>query len=150
MGLASLALSLSPGDVNVSGEGGIEQNIRVGGHVFVADEPETLGGRNSGPAPYDLLLSALGACTNMTLRLYADRKEWPLTGIDTTLRHRKADASECEECETESGKIDIIERQIALHGDLSQDQLDRLMEIADRCPVHRTLTSETVIRSRRT
>lgn len=145
----AVALSLNPGDVSVSGEGGLKQQIRVGGHSFVADEPTQLGGDDEGPNPYDLLLASLGACTNMTLRMYAGRKDWPLEGVDTILRHSKIHAKDCEECESEGGKVDLIEREITLHGELDDGQRDRLMEIADRCPVHRTLRSETVIRSRR-
>ena len=145
----ALALTLAPGEVSVTGESGLRQSVRVGGHSLVADEPEALGGNNEGPAPYDLLLAALGACTNMTLSMYSSRKSWPLTGVETLLRHRKVDAEDCRDCETEKGKVDVIERELTLHGDLSEDQLARLMEIAERCPVHRTLTSETVIRSHR-
>ena len=146
----AVALTLAEGEVSVSGQGGLRQSIRAGGHVLVADEPERLGGGDEGPNPYDLLLAALGACTNMTLRMYAWRKKWPLAGVDSVLRHRKIHAQDCEECESEDGRIDVIERELTLSGDLSEQQAERLMEIADRCPVHRTLTSETVIRSRRT
>ena len=145
----AVALALAEGEVSVSGQGGLRQSIRAGGHVMVADEPQRLGGGDEGPNPYDLLLAALGACTNMTLRMYAQRKNWPLAGVDSILRHRKIHARDCEDCETEDGRIDVIERELTLSGDLSDSQKERLMEIADRCPVHRTLTSETVIRSRR-
>ncbi len=145
----AVALALEEGEVSVSGQAGLRQSIRAGGHVLVADEPERLGGGDEGPNPYDLLLAALGACTNMTLRMYANRKNWPLAGVDSILRHRKIHAQDCAECETEDGRVDVIERELTLSGDLSESQIERLMEIADRCPVHRTLTSETVIRSRR-
>ena len=145
----AVALALGPGEVSVSGESGLRQWVRMGGHALVADEPERLGGGDEGPTPYDLLLAALGACTNMTLSMYATRKGWPLAGVDTVLRHRKIHAEDCRDCESEQGKVDLIERDLTLHGELSEEQLSRLMEIAERCPVHRTLTSETVIRSRR-
>lgn len=130
-----------------SGDRGFEQTVRAGNHLLLADEPESAGGGDAGPTPYDLLLAALGACTNMTLRMYADHKGLSLASVDTRLRHEKIHARDCEECESTSGKIDRIDREITLHGDLDEAQRQRLMEIADRCPVHRTLTSETVIRS---
>ena len=146
----AVSLSMPHGEVRVVGGGSLEQQVMIGGgHHLVADEPEDYGGGDRGPTPYDLLLAALGTCTNMTLRMYAERKKWPLEGVDTVLRHEKIHAKDCEECETKEGKVDRIEREIELQGELDEAQLDRLMEIADRCPVHRTLTSETVIRSRR-
>jgi putative redox protein len=129
------------------GDRGFEQVIRAGSHRWVGDEPESVGGGDAGPTPYDLLLAALGTCTNMTLRMYADRKDLGLTGVDTRLRHQRVHARDCEDCASKTGKIDRIDREITLHGDLDETQRKRLMEIADRCPVHRTLTSETVIRS---
>ncbi len=139
---------LPHGVVEVSGgASGFEQKVRAGRHRWVADEPESVGGGDAGPTPYDLLLAALGACTNMTLRMYANHKGLELTGVETRLWHEKIHARDCEECESETGKIDRIDREIILRGDLDPDRRKRLMEIADRCPVHRTLTSETVIRS---
>jgi putative redox protein len=113
-----------------------------------ADEPVDAGGEASGPDPYALLLSALGACTSMTLLLYARRKQWPLEAVRVVLRHDKIHAADCAECETKTGRVDRIEREIRLSGELTQEQRERLLEIADRCPVHRTLTSEIRIESR--
>ncbi len=146
---AAPAPKLDHGEVWVSGGGtGFRQRIRAGEHELVADEPVSVGGGDAGPNPYDYLLAAVGTCTNMTLRMYADRKGWPLEGVDTRLRHAKIHAKDCEECQTESGKIDLIEKEIEIRGPLSEEQRARLLEIAGRCPVHRTLTSETVIKSR--
>jgi putative redox protein len=127
---------------------GFAQEIDLGTHRLVADEPIALGGTDTGPNPYDLLLAALGSCTSMTIGLYARRKQWPLQAVSVRLRHSRIHARDCEDCETEVGMIDQIERDIELVGDLDVDQRARLLEIADKCPVHRTLTSEIVIRSR--
>ncbi len=116
--------------------------IESGRHVFHADEPLEMGGADLGPSPYELLLMALGACTTMTVRLYADHKKFPLEEIQVELTHEKVDASECPDCETKTGKIDKIERKIRLSGDLTEEQRNRLLEIANKCPVHRTLHSE--------
>ncbi len=139
-----------PRDVVVgeSGEGRFQQDVRVGPHRLVADEPSSVGGDDGGPTPYEFLLAGLGACTTMTLRMYADRKGWPLEASEVRLRHQKIHARDCEECETATGKIDDIEREINLRGPLDADQRKRLLEIADRCPVHRTLHSEVRVRSR--
>jgi uncharacterized OsmC-like protein len=128
-------------------ESPLQQEILVGAHRLIADEPMAVGGRDSGPNPYDYLLAALGACTAMTLRLYAERKALPLDRVTVRLRHAKIHAADCETCETKSGKIDRIERGILLEGALDDEQRARLMEIADKCPVHRTLTSEVDIRT---
>jgi len=130
------------------GEQGFEHQVLAGHHRQIADEPLAYGGTDRGPAPYDYLLAALGACTGMTLRMYAGRKKWPLSGVEVRLRHSKIHAEDCAECESVGGKVDLIEREIELRGPLDDAQRGRLMEIADRCPVHRTLTSETVVRSR--
>lgn len=122
--------------------GRLAQDIAAGPHRLRADEPRSLGGDETGPTPYGLLLAALGACTTMTLRMFAKRKEWPLETVEVTLRHAKVHARDCAECETETGKIDRIEKEITLGGPLSPEQRARLLEIADRCPVHRTLHSE--------
>ena len=127
--------------------GKFEQSVTIGPHRFLADEPVAAGGRDSGPSPYELLIAGLGACTAMTLRLYADQKALPLTGVSVTLKHSKIHAADCATCETKEGKLDRIERTIALDGPLDAAQRARLLEIADKCPVHRTLTSEVEIRT---
>jgi uncharacterized OsmC-like protein len=134
--------------VVAGGPRGLAQDIAAGNHRLRADEPVAVGGTDTGPTPYDLLLAALGACTGMTLRLYADRKGLPLTGVRVRLRHDRIHAADCVACETKEGKISRIEREIELYGPLTPEQRRRLLEIADRCPVHRTLTSEISIVSR--
>jgi putative redox protein len=118
------------------------QIVSVGPHRLTADEPVAAGGEDAGPGPYDFLLAGLGACTSMTMRLYADRKSLPLDRVTVTLKHSKIYARDCAECETREGMLDQIERDIAMDGALDADQRKKLMEIADKCPVHRTLTSE--------
>ncbi len=139
----------APGTVIVreTRRGTFQQDVISGKHHLVADEPVQVGGLDSGPGPYDLLLAALGACTSMTLRLYADRKKLPLTRTSVRLRHNKIHAADCAECETKEGMIDRIERVITLEGDLDVGQRARLVEMADKCPVHRTLKSEVDIRT---
>ena len=139
----------APGTVVVreTRRGQFQQEIIAGAHRLIADEPANVGGLDSGPGPYDLLLAALGACTSMTLRLYADRKQLPLTRTQVRLRHSRIYATDCTECETKEGMLDRIERIITLEGDLDAEQRARLMEIADKCPVHRTLKSEIDIRT---
>ncbi len=122
--------------------GKYQQEVIVGAHRFLADEPESEGGMDSGPGPYDLLLAGLGACTSMTLRLYADRKQLPLKQTTVRLHHSKIHAADCADCETKEGMLDHIEREIVLDGDLDAEKRARLLEIADKCPVHRTLESE--------
>ena len=122
--------------------------VSVGPHRLWADEPVAAGGEDSGPGPYDLLLSALGACKSMTMRLYADRKAFPLERATVTLTHSKIYAKDCEECETKEGVLDQINVAIGLEGPLDDDQRKRVLEIADKCPVHRTLTSEIRIVTR--
>jgi len=122
--------------------GKFQQTVTTGPHKMLADEPVAAGGEDSGPGPYDFLLAGLGACTSMTMRLYADRKSLPLDRVTVTLKHSKIYAKDCEECETRDGMLDQIERDISIEGALDADQRKRLMEIADKCPVHRTLTSE--------
>ncbi|QOZ46763.1 osmotically inducible protein C [Bradyrhizobium sp. CCBAU 53340] len=119
-----------------------DQTITVGPHRLVADEPVAAGGEDAGPGPYDFLLAGLGACTSMTMRLYADRKSLPLDRVTVTLKHSKIHATDCAECETREGMLDQIDRDIAMDGALDAEQRKKLMEIADKCPVHRTLTSE--------
>jgi uncharacterized OsmC-like protein/fermentation-respiration switch protein FrsA (DUF1100 family) len=125
--------------------GKFQQTVTVGPHQLLADEPVAAGGDDTGLAPYDLLLAGLGACTSMTMRLYADRKLLPLERTTVTLRHNKIHAEDCAECETKAGMLDQIERVIAMEGPLDAEQRKRLIEIADKCPVHRTLTSEVRI-----
>jgi uncharacterized OsmC-like protein/alpha-beta hydrolase superfamily lysophospholipase len=119
-----------------------QQTVIIGPHQMLADEPVAAGGEDSGPGPYDFVLAGLGACTSMTMRLYADRKSLPLERVTVTLKHSKIHAEDCAECETRAGMLDQIDRTIAMEGALDADQRKRLMEIADKCPVHRTLTSE--------
>jgi putative redox protein len=130
-----------------TGKVGFRTDVQVDHHQLIADEPVEIGGTDLGPSPYDYLNAALGSCTAITLRMYADRKGWPLDEIEIRLRHTKIHAEDCEQCETETGKIDRIEREIALKGDLDAAQRQRLLEIADRCPVHRTLHGETDVQT---
>ncbi len=122
--------------------GPFAETVRVGTHVLSADEPVASGGTNTGPGPYDYVLAGLGACTAMTLRMYARQKNWPLQNVRVWLKHDKIHAQDCVECETREGKIDRIDREIVLEGKLDEAQRQKLLEIADKCPVHRTLTSE--------
>ena len=131
--------------VRETGPGKLAQTITVRGHTLHADEPIEQGGSDTGPNPYDLLCAALGACTTMTLRLYAEQKKWPLIRASVRLSHDKIHAQDCAECETKEGRIDRIERHITLEGPLDAAQRARLLEIANRCPVHRTLHSEILI-----
>ena len=133
-------------EVVVTSVGFLKQEITAGSHKFYADEPREAGGSDSGPDPYSLLLAALGACTSMTLQMYARRKEWPLEKVEVSLRHSRIHAADCEECNVKEGKIERIERYISLTGPLSDEQKERLLEIARRCPVHKTLTSEVLIK----
>ncbi|HWP14597.1 MAG TPA: bifunctional alpha/beta hydrolase/OsmC family protein [Xanthobacteraceae bacterium] len=128
--------------------GKFEQSVVAGKHRYRADEPTSVGGNGSGPSPYEYLLAGLGACTSMTIRLYADAKKLPLKRVAVHLTHDKIHAVDCESCETKEGKIDRIDREITLEGDLSTEQRAKLMEIADKCPVHRTLHSEIDVRTR--
>ena len=123
--------------------------VQLGRHALSADEPVSFGGTDQGPGPYDFLLAALGACTAMTLRMYANLKKFPLKDVRVTLEHKKIHAEDCKDCETKEGKIDEIERGIELEGDLDEDTINRLMVIADKCPVHRTLKSEIKITTKR-
>jgi uncharacterized OsmC-like protein len=142
-------MSETPPHVVVRGSAaGFAQEIRAGAHELFADEPVELGGTDTGLSPYDLLLTALGSCTSMTIGLYARRKNWPLQEVIVSLWHSKIHAADCAECETREGKIDRIEREIQLIGTLTSDQRSKLIEIADKCPVHRTLTSEINIRTK--
>jgi putative redox protein len=139
-----------PGVVIVedSAAGAFAETVRAGAHALLADEPVASGGNDTGPDPYAYLLTALGTCTAMTLRLYARQKKWPLQKVRVQLKHDKIYAKDCEECETKEGKIDRIERVIEVEGPLDDSQRQRLLQIADHCPVHRTLTSEIRISTR--
>jgi putative redox protein len=147
-GVAEPAAASGTVVVTGAGEGLFPQLISAHGHRMRADEPVEAGGSDSGPGPYDFLLAGLGACTAMTLRMYAERKKWPLENAHVTLRHGKVHAADCADCETKAGMLDQIERIVRLDGPLDVEQKARLMEIADKCPVHRTLTSEINIESR--
>jgi uncharacterized OsmC-like protein len=137
------------GEVLVRGSAaGFAQEIIVGSHRLTADEPVEAGGTDSGPSPYDLLLSALGSCTSMTVAMYARRKAWPLESVTVRLWYSRVHAIDCAECETREGMLDRIDREIQLDGTLSDQQRAKLVEIANKCPVHRTLVSETDIRTR--
>jgi uncharacterized OsmC-like protein len=142
-------ISNNPPHVMVhGGAAGFAQQIQVGAHQLSADEPIESGGTDTGPSPYDLLLAALGSCTSMTIGLYARRKNWPLQEVVVSLWHSKIHAADCAECESKEGRIDRIEREIQLIGSLTNEQRSKLMEMADKCPVHRTLTSEINIRTK--
>ncbi len=134
--------------ISARSSSGLQVEISAGRHRFMSDEPLGIGD-DAGPDPYDLLLSSLAACTVITLRMYAQRKQIPLESVEVDLSTRKIHARDCEDCESDpEARVDIIERQIRLHGDLTADQVASLSSIADRCPVHRTLTSETKIRTK--
>jgi uncharacterized OsmC-like protein len=129
------------------GTGRYPTTIAAAGHALTADEPASAGGTDAGPDPYALLLAALASCTLITLRMYADRKEWPLEGADVELSHDRIHAGDCEDCESAEGMITVITRRLTLTGALDEDQRQRLLEIANRCPVHKTLEHEIRIRS---
>lgn len=145
------AASTKPGAVTVreTGRARYKNDVLVGRHWLVADEPLEAGGGDAGPGPYDYLCAALGACTSITLRMYADRKGWPLERVTVQVRHRKGHAEDCEACEQgESARVDILLRDIQIAGALDAEQRSRLREIADKCPVHRTLHGPVVVRTR--
>jgi len=148
-GTSSDSKTEGPREVVVRGNAeGFTQEIVVGPHRLTADEPKDMGGDDEGPTPYDLLLSALGSCTSITVAMYAQRKGWPLQDVTVRLRHSRIHATDCAECETKEGKIDRIELDIEFAGSLSSEQRSTLLEIAKKCPVHRTFTSETNIKIR--
>lgn len=127
---------------------GFTQEILTGRHKLRADEPVSAGGTDAGPSPYEFLLAALGACTSITVGMYARRKAWPLEEVTVRLRHSKIHAEDCADCETKEGMLDRIERDIQFTGSLTDEQRSQLLEIANKCPVHRTLTSEIQIKTR--
>lgn len=122
--------------------------IQSGSHGLIADEPESVGGSDNGPDPYGLLLAALGACKAITVRMYADRKQWPLDGLEITLSHERVHANDCEDCEQADGMVSVIECVITPQGDLSDEQRERLIEIAGKCPVHKSITGPNHIRTK--
>ncbi|MDX6711164.1 MAG: hypothetical protein QOH96_2180 [Blastocatellia bacterium] len=124
------------------------QNISIGPHVLQADEAADVGGNDAGPNPYELLLAALGSCASITVRMYSERKQWPLQGVYVDLSWARVHAEDCAECETEERMVEGIEMEISFLGDLSDDQRKRLFEIANKCPVHRTLSSQVQISTR--
>ena len=145
----ALQASIAPGSVRVAstGNGTFEQIMLDGRHALTADEPVAAGGGDAGPSPYELLLMALGSCTSMTVRLYAARKKWPLEQVIVRLRHQKVHAEDCADCENKNVLLDRIDLDLAFVGPLDEAQRARLREIADKCPVHRTLTSKIDIRT---
>ena len=135
--------------VKVSGtESWFEQSITARQHKLPADEPLEFGGTDQGPTPYELFLGALGSCIAITVRMYAKRKDWPLSDVQVELTHRKTHARDCEDCESTSGYVDVIEKHVEVSGDLTEEQIARLKEIAGKCPVHRTLEGEIKILSK--
>ncbi|NNE19864.1 MAG: OsmC family protein, partial [Myxococcales bacterium] len=136
------------GEVIVEGKtSSFLQRIQARHLTFAADEPVDKGGSDLGPNPYELLLAGLGACTSMTLKMYAGRKEWPLEAVRVTLRHNRIHAKDCADCDKDTGMIDVIEKKLELEGDLTEEQRERLLAISARCPVHRSLLNEIKIRS---
>lgn len=126
-------------EVVVSSCEGFKQEIWAGRHTLVADEPADVGGTDQGPSPYELLLASLGACTSMTLHLYAQRKKWPLERVEIRLRHHRREVEDCEHCDAEERFLDHVEKEIVVSGALTEQQVERLGEIAEKCPVNRTL-----------
>jgi putative redox protein len=145
----TLQASVAPGTVVVASTGAapLEQWLLDGRHALRADEPRAAGGGDVGPSPYELLLMALGSCTSMTINLYAARKKWPVEQVIVRLRHDRVHAEDCVNCEDPSSKIDRIARSIELVGSLDDAQRSQLIEIANKCPVHRTLTGNIEIRT---
>lgn len=142
----NINLSIEPGQVIVSEQDKkATRTINMNVHQLTADEPVAKGGSDLGPSPYELLLSALGACTSITVRMYANHKKMALDNIEVTLTHKKVNASELPNSETREGQVDVIEKKIKLEGNLSQAERDRLMEVSSRCPVQKTLLNEIVI-----
>jgi len=146
-----LANQVQAGEVYVGEENHqFLRSVASDDHRWVADEPKTMGGDNRGPDPYEHLLAALGSCTSMTIRMYANRKKWPLENVELWLRHTREHVQDCKDCEGNDSQIDVIRRRILLEGELSDTQRERLLEIADRCPVHRTLGGDIQIETQST
>jgi putative redox protein len=135
-------------DIIVRSQAGLTQRIDVRGHQLMADEPKDQGGNDAGPNPYELLLSALGSCTAITVRMYAQRKGWPLESIEVALQHERIHAEDCAQCDTNEGFLDRITKLITLRGPLDAEQRQRLMDVSERCPVQKTLQHEVHIESR--
>ncbi|HEX6043024.1 MAG TPA: OsmC family protein [Pyrinomonadaceae bacterium] len=133
-------------EVVVTSQKNLQNEVRYGvGHSFTTDEPRALGGDDAGPDPYTLLLAALGSCISMTVNLYARRKQWPIETVTVRLRQNRLHEKDCEECANKEGFIHHIERSVSITGDLTDEQRTRLLEIAHKCPVHKTLTSKIMI-----
>lgn len=124
---------------------GYTSQVSTGSHELLADEPASVGGDDKGPSPYEFLLASLGACTTMTLRMYADRKDWPLPTVTVELNHYRVHAKDCEDCESEEGMVSRIDRRLTIEGEYTDEQRKRLVEIAEKCPVHKTLVGEVKI-----
>jgi len=150
--MSDLVASGAPADQGVvvvrGSSKGFAQEVVIGRHHLTADEPADLGGTDSGPSPYELLLAALGACTSMTVAIYARRRQWPLEEVSVRMKHSKIHAEDCDSCETKEGMLDRVESEIELAGELTAEQRAKLLEIAKKCPVRRTLTSEIDVRTR--
>ena len=137
-----------PSEIQITGmeDNWFQQKVVARGHELFADEPIEYGGTDHGPTPYELLLSALGSCIAITVRMYAKKKEWPLFDVKINLTHQKIHAKDCQDCEAKNGYVDVVEKQIEFVGDLSPEQTERLTAIASRCPVHRSLQASVKIR----
>jgi putative redox protein len=133
-------------EVIVTSKGKLQNEVHYGaGHSFITDEPVAAGGEDAGPDPYTLILAALGSCISMTVRLYARRKQWPLESVTVRLGQNRMHSKDCKECQQMDGYIHRIERSVSFTGPLTDEQRTRLREIAHKCPVHKTLTSQIVI-----
>ena len=131
--------------VHVKYQKDLQQEVKIGDHTIIMDEQKDVGGDDKGPSPYEAMMAALGSCTSMTMLMYARKKGWDLQDIEIDLTHEKIHAEDCETCETKTGRLDKITRDIKIRGNLNEEQRNRLLEIAERCPVHRTLTNENLI-----
>ena len=127
-------------------KGKFQHEAQAGNHIWIVDEPQSMGGDDEGPSPYDMILAALGACTSMTIMMYARQKGWPLEDLSVELSHDRIYAKDCQDCETNEGQVDEIHRKITLMGPLSDEQIERLTKVGERCPVHRALVGEIKVR----